>query len=183
VSVRVLVDTEAPTLRVATPADADAVHALIAAHLDEGRLLPRTRTEIAGHASRFVVIERARALVGCAELAPLSPSVAEIRSLVVDAGARGQGVASRMVRELTRRARYDGFDRLCAFAHDPAFFVRAGFSIVPHTSIQEKIVRDCASCALFMACGQHALVLPLYDSVFDASTGGIVDDLAVAYAH
>ena len=33
---------------------------------------------------------RGRTIVGCAELAPLSPHVAEVRSLVVDASARGQ---------------------------------------------------------------------------------------------
>ncbi|MDP2055939.1 MAG: hypothetical protein Q8L75_20060, partial [Acidobacteriota bacterium] len=42
------------TLRAATAADAPALHALIAAHLEEGRLLPRTLGELADHAPRFV---------------------------------------------------------------------------------------------------------------------------------
>lgn len=47
-------------------------------------------------APRFVVVERARRLVGCAELAPLSSEVAEVRSLVVDRGARGEGLAEKI---------------------------------------------------------------------------------------
>src|SRR5689334_8757937 len=72
-------------LRAATAADAPALLELIAAHLEEGRLLPRTLDELTVHAPRFVVaIEKANdaeRIVGCAELAPLSQTVAEIRSL------------------------------------------------------------------------------------------------------
>ncbi|MDP2389762.1 MAG: GNAT family N-acetyltransferase [Acidobacteriota bacterium] len=149
------------TLRAATAADAPALHALIAAHLEEGRLLPRTLGELADHAHRFVVATQGEAVVGCAELAPLSKAVAEVRSLVVSSQARQTGLGYRMVDELGRRARREGFERLTAFAHDPRFFVRLGFSIVPHTWVPEKIAHDCHSCPLFRNCGQYAIVLDL----------------------
>ena len=50
---------------------------------------------------------------------------------------------------------------MCAFAHDAGFFVRLGFSIVPHTWVPEKIAHDCVACPLFRSCGQRALILPL----------------------
>lgn len=153
--------TPATTLRAVTAADAPALHALIAAHLEEGRLLPRTLGELADHAHRFVVATRGEAIVGCAELAPLSRAVAEVRSLVVGRDARQSGLGYRMVDELGRRARREGFERLTAFAHDPRFFVRLGFSIVPHTWVPEKIAHDCHSCPLFRNCGQYAIVLDL----------------------
>jgi amino-acid N-acetyltransferase len=148
-------------LRSASAADAAALHALIEAHLEEGRLLPRTLGELSVHAPRFVVAVRRGRIVGCAELAPLSGHLAEVRSLVVSRSARALGIGRLLIDELQRRARTAGFDQLCAFAHDAAFFVRSGFSIVPHTWLPEKIARDCSSCALFRRCGQHALVLPL----------------------
>lgn len=151
----------ATTLRAATAADAPALHALIAAHLEEGRLLPRTLDDLTGHAPRFVVALLGDQIVGCAELAPLSAAVAEVRSLVVSSQARQSGLGHRMVDELGRRARSEGFARLCAFAHDPRFFVRLGFSIVPHTWVPEKIAHDCHSCPLFRNCGQYAIVLDL----------------------
>ena len=150
-------------IRPATVADAPALHALIAAHLEEGRLLPRALDELAIHAPRFVVAIDTSAsgerIVGCAELAPLSQSVAEVRSLVVGRDARRHGLGVQMVEDLAARARRDGYTRLCAFAHDPAFFVRRGFSIVPHTWVPEKIAHDCIACPLFRNCGQYAVVL------------------------
>ena len=162
---RVVVDNQRASLRPATAADAPALHALITAHQDEGHLLPRTPGELAVHAPRFVVAERGLRIIGCAELAPLSHDVAEVRSLVVDRQARGLGLALRMVDRLSNQAKVDGFNRLCAFAHDAGFFVRLGFSIVPHTWVPEKIAHDCAGCPLFRSCGQQALLLPLDELV------------------
>ncbi|MDQ3438819.1 MAG: GNAT family N-acetyltransferase [Planctomycetota bacterium] len=147
--------------RQASAGDAPAIHALIAGHLEEGRLLPRAIGELAIHADRFIVAIRRSRIVGCAELAPLSGRVAEIRSLVVDGSARSLGIGRKIIEKLQHRAQLDGFDQLCAFAHDAAYFVRLGFSIVPHTWVPEKIARDCTSCAQFRRCGQHALVRPV----------------------
>ena len=167
---RMVVDNERVTLRIGSAADATPLHAIIDAHLEEGWLLPRTIGDLEAHAHRFVIVERAGRIVGCAELAPLSSSVAEVRSLVVEEPARGLGVARRIVDELSRRARREGHARLVAFAHTPSFFVRLGFSIVPHTWVPEKIAHDCAACPLFRSCGQQALMLPLDEVVAGRET-------------
>ena len=44
-------------IRQATPEDAEALHTLIGAHLDEGHLLPRTAADLRAHARRFVLCE------------------------------------------------------------------------------------------------------------------------------
>jgi amino-acid N-acetyltransferase len=102
------------TLRSAVPADAKKLHALVSANLEEGHLLPRALGELAIHAERFVVAVQARRVVGCAELAPLSPHVAEVRSLAVDRTARSGGIGTLLVDELRRRARREGYEKLCA---------------------------------------------------------------------
>jgi len=155
------------TLRTGDPADARRLHALITAAQEEGRLLPRTLAELVVHAPRFVVAVRGRKIVGCAELAPLSPQVAEVRSLVVDPAARSLGVGSSLVEELRARARREGFDKLCAFTHAPGYFTPMGFSIVPHLWVTEKVYTDCVKCPQFRRCGQYAMVLPL-ESLHDA---------------
>lgn len=154
-------------LRTAEPSEARRLYALIQANLEEGHLLPRTRSELAVHAARFVVAVRGRKIVGCAELAALSPQVAEVRSLAVDRAARGHGIGGAIVDELRRRARRQGFEKLCAFTHAPGYFSEMGFSIVPHTWLLEKIFTDCVKCPHFRACGQYAMVVPL-DTAFDA---------------
>lgn len=149
------------TLRAGVVADAPAIHALVAANAVEGHLLPRQLAEIERRAGRFVVATQGRDLVGVAELAPLSGSVAEVRSLVVRADARHGGLGRRIVAEVARCARVGGVDTLVAFTHGPGFFVRQGFSLVPHQWLPEKIQADCHACALFRSCGQHAVALSL----------------------
>ena len=151
------------TIRTATAADAPALHALIQAHLSEGHLLPRELDELVCHATRFVVADADGPLTACAELAPLSKTVAEVRSLVVSDAFRRVGLAARMVGELRQRAKAAGFETLCAFTHDPRFFVRQNFSIVPHLWLPEKIATDCVGCPLFRRCGQSAMTLSLRD--------------------
>jgi amino-acid N-acetyltransferase len=96
--------------------------------------------------------------MACAELAPLNASVAEVRSLVVRGDARGKGWGHVIVDELRRRTRAGRYRTLCAFTHDPRFFVRFGFSIVPHTWLPEKVAADCWNCEHFQKCGQYAVV-------------------------
>ena len=151
-------------LRSGTPADAEAIHALIMDHLAEGHLLPRERGEIAVHAHRFVVMCEDDRIVACAELAPLSRDVSEVRSLVVGEDARNLGLGRELVDELVERATVAGFEKLCAFTHTPSYFVHLGFSIVPHAWLPEKIVTDCHACPQFRRCGQYAVMLPLQKS-------------------
>jgi amino-acid N-acetyltransferase len=149
------------TLRSAEVSEGPELHALISGHLEEGRLLPRTLPELTAHATRFVVAVRAHTIIGCAELAALSPQLAEVRSLAVSAAQRGDGAGVMIVDELRRRARREGFEKLCAFTHVPGYFIHMGFSIVPHSWLLEKIVTDCLTCPHFRTCGQYAMVLPL----------------------
>ena len=145
------------------PRQARRLHALIAANLEEGHLLPRTLGDLNVHADRFVVARRGRRIVGCAELAPLSPGVAEVRSLAVAASERSSGIGRQIVEELRQRARRRGYEKLCAFTHTPGYFIRMGFSIVPHLWLSEKVFTDCVKCSLFRKCGQYAMVIPLED--------------------
>lgn len=149
------------SVRRASADDAPQLDALIRTHQAEGHLLPRQVDEIRARASQFVVAEVNGSIKACAELAPLSSRLAEVRSLVVSADARRHGVATRMLDDLRDRARAEGFHSLLALTHDPKFFIRHDFSIVPHEWLSEKIARDCQACALFRQCGQHAMLLPL----------------------
>jgi len=159
-------------IRAARRTEARRIHTLIAAHLQEGHLLPRELEELQCHADRFLVAADRGRIVACGELAPLSRTLAEIRSLVVDRQYRGSGVGRRLVQKLREQARQGDFDRLCVFAHEPSYFAHMGFSIVPHVWLPEKINTDCSSCALFRRCGQFAMVDDL-DLVRDHRAQGI----------
>jgi N-acetylglutamate synthase-like GNAT family acetyltransferase len=156
-----ILDPQSIAIRTATAADAGAIDELIDGHLAEGHLLPRELGEIVAHADRFVVVIHDDDVVACAELAPLSRSVAEVRSMVVSREARSRGVGRRIVDELILRASAAGFEKLCAFTHSPGYFVHLGFSIVPHAWMPEKIATDCHACRHFRRCGQYAVVRSL----------------------
>ncbi|MCY4028311.1 MAG: GNAT family N-acetyltransferase [Acidobacteria bacterium] len=153
--------TGAVTLRAATAVDAVGVHRLITDNLVAGHLLPRPLGEIELHVPRFLVAAAGDRIVGCGELARLSPAVGEVRSLVVDKAHRGAGLGRRLLAALVGDARRRGFPTVCAFTHRARPFVRAGFSIVPHTWVPEKIATDCHRCEWFRRCGQYAVVLNL----------------------
>lgn len=150
--------SDAIDIREASESDADGIHALVTAHLTEGRLLPRTLDDIRARARRFLVAVQGERVIACGELAPLSPEVGEVRSLVVSAEARSLGLGGEIVERLAQRAALAGLRKLCAFTHKPSYFVRHGFSIVPHVWLPEKIVTDCRTCAQFRRCGQYAVV-------------------------
>ena len=149
------------SLRGGTPEDANAIYGLIRDHLDEGHLLPRHLSELTVHARRFVVATDDERVIACADLAPLSRTVAEVRSLVVSGEARSNGIGRQLIDALIARAERAGYEKLCAFTHAPGYFAHVGFSIVPHEWLPEKIQTDCGTCAQFRRCGQYAVMLPL----------------------
>jgi amino-acid N-acetyltransferase len=152
----------APVLRTAVRSDVRRIHDLIRQNQQSGHLLPRQLGELTARVDRFVVgVDGRGSIVACGELAPLSRSVAEIRSLVVSEKRRGEGLGRRLVDELRSRATAAGYDDLCVFAHQPAYFAHLGFSIVPHTWLPEKIAADCRTCPLFRRCDQFAMVADL----------------------
>lgn len=152
---------ETVTFRPARTTDAPALHALIAGNLEVGHLLPRTMDDLLRHAPRFVVADSGGRVVGCAELAPIGPTVAEVRSLVVHEDYRGRQIGPALINHIAVDAAGRGFSTLCAFTHDPSHFVRLGFTIVPHMWVPEKIAHDCTGCPLFRRCGQWAVTLTL----------------------
>jgi amino-acid N-acetyltransferase len=149
------------SLRTAGPSDAAAIHRLIVANLEVGHLLPRSLEDVERHVARFVVASVDDSVIGCAELAPLSTAVAEVRSLVVAEAFRGRHIGPDLVSQVGAAATKAGFSTLCAFTHEPSHFVRMGFTIVPHIWVPEKVAHDCTSCALFRRCGQYAVTLAL----------------------
>jgi amino-acid N-acetyltransferase len=174
-------DSDVEQVRRGRVSDVPAIARLINANLAAGHLLPRSTDDLTRRAERFLVVTDGaeETVVGCAELAPLSRAVAEVRSLVVDERCRGRGLGSRLVEELQRWARRDGFSTLCAFTHHPSHFIRLGFSMVPHHWLPEKLSTDCYACPKFRACGQYAMVLALKGGSVRTSAAGQRPYLAI----
>ena len=87
-----------PMVRTAAAADADVIHALIVVARSRRSSSAARPRRIRRRVSRFVVYDAAGAVRGCAELAPLGPAVAEVRSLVVARDFRRTGAATALIR-------------------------------------------------------------------------------------
>lgn len=146
-------------IRSATAEDATGIYALISKNLVAGHLLARPLEEVEVHIPRFIVATESRRVIGCGELARLNTNVAEVRSLVVTSELRGKGIGGSLLAALITEAIACRVPRICAFTHYPRPFVQAGFSIVPHPWVPDKIATDCQTCDLFRRCDRYAVVL------------------------
>ena len=122
-----------PTIRHAEASDAPAIVALIDQHVATGALLPRTRDFVADRAADFLVAELGDRVVGCVHLSEYSPSLAEVRSLAVDAAERSAGIDALLVEAAERLATRREYATLFAVTNDVALFERRGYrpSAVP----------------------------------------------------
>ena len=100
------------TIQSASIADAERLYDLITNQLAQGHLLPRELPELKAHATRFFVATADNVIVGCGDLAPLSPTVAEIRSLVVEVSHRGMGVGTSLIKVIIMQAHERHFSHL-----------------------------------------------------------------------
>ena len=71
--------------------DAEQIHDLIASYSGDGTLLPRTLPEICENIRDFVVVEEDGRIIGCGALHLYGPHLAEVRSIAVYPGSKGQG--------------------------------------------------------------------------------------------
>jgi len=144
--------------RRARPADAAAIHALIAHYAAQGILLPRTEENIREHVSSFLVLEEKSQIVGCVSLESYGPDLAEIRSLAVSQEIRGRGLGARLVQFALLDARRRKIARVFAVTHAPAFFEHQGFAASSRRMLSEKIERDCSVCPKARRCRLIAVI-------------------------
>jgi amino-acid N-acetyltransferase len=114
-------------IRRSRAADAAAISALIQQHVMSGTLLPRTPEFIAERAIDYLVATADGRVVGCVHLEEYSPSLAEVRSVVVDALYQGRGVGAALVSAVERLARAREYRTVFAVSNNDAFFRSRGY--------------------------------------------------------
>ncbi len=123
---------EAGTRRLATPADIDAIVALIAEHPDQ--LLARTHDDVAQLIDTMWVIEIDGDIAGCCCLEVYSAKIAEVRSLAVRDRYRGRGFGARLAEAAVAEARRRRIPQILVVTSAVGFFNRLNF----RTCLNEK---------------------------------------------
>ena len=120
--------TTPATIRRATTADAAIIESLIQRYVASGTLLPRSVEFIEERASDFLVATVGDHVVGCVHLEEYSPSLAEVRSLVVEPSWQGRGIGAALVRALEELAMVREFPLVFAVSNNEAFFLSQGYA-------------------------------------------------------
>lgn len=143
----------------ATLHDIPMMLALVEAEVESGVILARNTEEIATNIRSYVLAKDDGRLVGYTALHLHSPRLAEIRSLIVDEGYRGQAIGGKMVKFCLEEARVLGVKEVLVLTYLPAFFSKMGFGEIAKESIPEqKIWADCIKCIHFPVCNEVSLM-------------------------
>lgn len=139
--------------------DAVSIFELVNSLSGDGTLLRRNYAEICENVRDFVVAESDTAhFLGCGALHLYGPHLAEVRSIVVQPEAKGQGAGGKLLRALLEEAEEQGVVSVCLFTRIPDFFFHFGFRVADRTALPDKIYKDCQTCPRLYACDEVAMV-------------------------
>ena len=145
-------------VRKAAMADIPSILAMINGYAANGIMLPRTEFELSEFIRDFTVIYDEDRLIGCAALHFYGPTIAELRSLAVDASAKGTGAGRLLMQAIDAEANAFGLQSLFAFTYVPDFFAKMGYSLVDRNELPLKAWKDCLRCPKFQACDEIAVL-------------------------
>jgi N-acetylglutamate synthase-like GNAT family acetyltransferase len=148
-------------IRAATSADIPAITGLVQTHYRRGEVLPRSAKEIQDSLADWVVGEKDGRVLACGSLLHYSPTLAEVRSLVVHDDAKRNGLGSAVVKALISLARNNKVPTLFALTRVSPFFSKLNFHPSEKELFPEKIWRDCQLCPIQDHCDESAMVIHL----------------------
>lgn len=145
-------------VRKAKLPDAVNIFELVNSLSGDGTLLRRSYAEICENVRDFTVAEsESGVFLGSGALHLYGPHLAEVRSIVVKAEAKGQGAGGKLLRALLEEAEEQSVTSVCLFTRIPDFFFHFGFRVVDRTVLPDKIYKDCQTCPRLYACDEVAM--------------------------
>lgn len=81
-------------------------------------------------------------LLGCGALHVLWEDLAEVRTLAVDAAAKGRGIGGAILERLLADARELGVQRVFCLTFETSFFVGHGFEVIEGTPVQPEVYAE-----------------------------------------
>ena len=132
----------AMSVRRARMSDVDSISRLVEYWAARGEILPRSRDNIIHDVQNFVVAEVDGAVVGCASLYIYQTGLAEIRSVVIDKAAHGQGQGQALVQYLLEFSHQIELQKIIVLTYIPKYFQQLGFNLIDKSSLADNIIED-----------------------------------------
>lgn len=115
-------------IRRARLGDVETIYRLILSAMSQGKILKRSRPEIRRVIHHFWVAEKEDCVVACCALEVYNKKLAEIRSLAVDPGYQGKGIAGGLLNKCLQEAKKRRIYEVLAITDRENMFRRWGFS-------------------------------------------------------
>ena len=149
-----MIEIKKPTLK-----EVEAMRNLLRPEVERGVILERTADEIANAIRSYNVAWEGDEIVGFCALHIHSPSLAEIRSLIVKESHRGRGIATSIIEVSLKEALGLGVKEVLVLTYQRTLFEKLGFVEVSKEAIPDhKIWADCIKCKYFPICEEIALI-------------------------
>ena len=132
---------------------------LVLPEIENGIILDRSEDEMATNIRSYMLAYMDNVLVGFCALHIHTSYLAEIRSLIVKDGYRGDGIGIGLVNRVLDEAVTLGTQRVLSLTYKQTFFEKLGFVEIPKESLPEhKIWADCIKCKHFPVCNEVSLI-------------------------
>jgi amino-acid N-acetyltransferase len=148
-------------IRKANVKDVKYIQQLINSYVQEGKLLPRSLSELYEQIRDFFVAEIDGKIVGCCALHIIWEDLAEIKSLAVDKDMTKQGIGAELLNMAINSSKEIGVDKIFVLTYNPQFFKQRGFKLVDKSTLPHKIWGECVKCVHFPNCDEEALIYEL----------------------
>jgi amino-acid N-acetyltransferase len=144
-------------------ADIPSMQAMVALEVKDGIILERNNDEISTNIRSYILAKINKKLVGYGALHIHSSRLAEIRSLIVLDGYRGQNIGKKIVDFTLNEAKtLQVAGEVLVLTYLPQFFIKMNFiEIAKETIPEHKIWADCIKCIHFPICNEVSLVYKL----------------------
>jgi amino-acid N-acetyltransferase len=139
--------------------DISKMQELVHPEVESGVILDRSDDEIATNIRSYTLVLVDGELIGFTALHIHTAYLAEIRSLIIKDGYRGQKIGEKLINKVLDEAKYLGLQRVLSLTYKQSFFERLGFVEIPKESLPEhKIWADCIKCKHFPICNEVSLI-------------------------
>ncbi len=138
--------------------DAGQIHKLVNHFAANGKMLPRSLSEIYENIRDYFVVRDNNVVVSCVALHISWEDLAEVKSLAVNEEHQKHGVGEMMVNACLKEAKEIGIATVFCLTYVPDFFLKSGFELVDKKELPHKIWGECYRCPKFPDCDETALL-------------------------
>jgi amino-acid N-acetyltransferase len=138
--------------------DVGKIHKMVNHFAANGKMLPRSLSEIYENIRDYFVVRENDEVVACVALHINWEDLAEVKSIAVTEDYQKHGVGEKMIEACLDEARELGIPTVFCLTYVPDFFAKCGFELVDKKELPHKVWGECYRCPKFPDCDESALM-------------------------